>query len=216
MPFSPQVKMAAHGMTNGDGEMHIDPAELSPPDRYRLMISGIVPRPIAWVTTRFPDGGINAAPFSFFNGISSTPPLLMVSVGRRRDGSPKDTLANAVATGEMVVNVVPRSLAETMVATSRDPGPGVSEVEELGLALADSEVVATPRLAASPVAFECEVERTIDFGGTTMIVGSVVSVHMSEDVAAEDGTVDFMALRPIGRLGGRSYLDPRDGEFEIE
>jgi flavin reductase (DIM6/NTAB) family NADH-FMN oxidoreductase RutF len=195
--------------------MHIDPAELTSPERYFLMTSAIVPRPIAWVTTRFPDGGVNAAPFSFFNGISSTPPLLMVSVGRRRDGSPKDTLANAMATGEMVVNVVPRDLAETMVATSRDPGPGVSEVEELGLELADSTTIATPRLAASPVAFECEVERTIDFGGTTMIVGAVKSVHVDEAVAAEDGTVDFVKLRPVGRLGGTGYLDPEEGRFEI-
>ena len=195
--------------------MHIDPGGLTAPERYFLMTSGIVPRPIAWVTTRFEDGGVNAAPFSFFNGISSSPPLLMVAVGSRRDGTPKDTLANAQATGEMVVNVVPRDQAETMVATSRDPGPGVSEVEELGLELADSSVIATPRLAVSPVAFECGVERTIDFGGTTMIVGAVVSVHVADEVAASDGTVDFAKLRPVGRLGGTGYLDPEDGWFEI-
>ncbi|MEN8148392.1 MAG: flavin reductase family protein [Planctomycetota bacterium] len=195
--------------------MHIDPAGLTAPERYFLLTSAIVPRPIAWVTTRFPDGSVNAAPFSFFNGISASPPLLMVAVGRRRDGTPKDTLANAEATGEMVVNVVPRDQAETMVATSRDPGPGVSEVEELGLDLADSTAIATPRLAASPVALECTVDRTIDFGGTTMIVGAVVAVHVDDEVAAEDGTVDFGKLRPVGRLGGFGYLDPEDGWFEI-
>jgi flavin reductase (DIM6/NTAB) family NADH-FMN oxidoreductase RutF len=195
--------------------MHIDPEALSRPERYHLLISAIVPRPIAWVSTRFPEGGVNVAPFSFFNGISSSPPLLMVCVGRRRDGSPKDTLANAKATGEMVVNVVSRDLAEVMVETSAAFPPGVSEAEEVGLELAESEVVATPRVARSPVSFECEVERTIDFEGTTMIVGRVVSIHVSEDVATEEGTVDFDRLGPIGRLGGQDYLDPETGRFGI-
>jgi len=195
--------------------MDIDPGDLSPPDRYRLMISAIVPRPIAWVTTRFPEGGVNAAPFSFFNGISSSPPLLMVCVGRRRDGSPKDTLANAKSTGEMVANVVTRGQGETMVETSRAYPSGVSEAEEMGLELVDSAVIDTPRLAVSPVAFECGIERTLDFGGTTMIVGRVQSVFVDESVRAEDGTVAFERLRPVGRLGGQSYLDPLDGVFEI-
>jgi flavin reductase (DIM6/NTAB) family NADH-FMN oxidoreductase RutF len=196
--------------------MHIDPEGLSRPDRYHLLISAIVPRPIAWVSTRFPEGGVNVAPFSFFNGISSSPPLLMVCVGRRRDGSPKDTLANAKLTGEMVVNIVSRELAEVMVETSAALPPGVSEAEEAGLELADSNVIATPRIAAAPVAFECEVDRTIEFEGTTMIVGRIVSVHVSDDVATEQGTVDFDRLRPVGRLGGKEYLDPQEGRFSID
>jgi flavin reductase (DIM6/NTAB) family NADH-FMN oxidoreductase RutF len=194
--------------------MVIDPRSLSSRERYRLMISALVPRPIAWVTTVCENGQINAAPFSFFGGISSTPPLLGVSVGSRSDGTPKDTLRNAERSGEMVVNMVPYALREEMVATSRAYPPGVSEVEEVGLTVASSEVVAPPRIADSPVAFECEVERVIDFGGTSMIVGRVVRLHLADEVLA-DGLVDFKKLRPLGRLGGIQYLDVERGVIDL-
>jgi flavin reductase (DIM6/NTAB) family NADH-FMN oxidoreductase RutF len=194
--------------------MIVDPDGLTSRERYRLLISALVPRPIAWVTTLSENGGVNAAPFSFFGGISASPPLVAVSVGRRPDGTPKDTLANARRTGQMVVNMVPYDLREEMVRSSRPYPPGVSEVEQVGLETAESQVVAPPRLAASPVNLECEVERTIDFGGTTMIVGRVVRFHLRDDVV-ENGLVAFEKLRPLGRLGGIEYLDHLEGVVEI-
>lgn len=194
--------------------MIIDPESLTKPERYKLMTSAVLPRPIAWVTTLFPDGKVNAAPFSFFNGISSSPPLIQVCIGKRRDGTPKDTLANAEREGEFVVNVVTRDLAEVMVATSASFDPGVSEMEETGLTPAPSETVRTPGIAESPVRFECTLDRSIDFGGTSMIVGKVERIHAADAVFA-DGAVRFADLRPVGRLGGLAYLDPVDGEFEI-
>ncbi len=194
--------------------MILDPDGLSAPDRYRLLISAVVPRPIAWVTTVSPGGVVNAAPYSFFNGISGTPPLVQFCAGRRRDGSEKDTLRNARDTQEMVVNVVPNTLAREMVATSEEFPPEVSEPEVVGLALAPSEVVKPPRLALSPVSLECRLERLIPFGGTTMVVGRVLRVHVRDDLYVK-GQVDFDGLRPVGRLGGASYLDPVTGRFEI-
>jgi flavin reductase (DIM6/NTAB) family NADH-FMN oxidoreductase RutF len=194
--------------------MILDPEGLTAPDRYRMLISAIVPRPIAWVTTVSPGGVVNAAPYSFFNGICSTPPLLAVCIGRRRDGSEKDTLRNARDTGEMVVNVAPRDLAREMVATSEEFPPEVSEPEVVGLALAASEVVKPPRLAGSPVNLECRVEQLLPFEGTTMVVGRVLRVHVRDDLWVK-GQVDFDALCPVGRLGGTSYLDPVTGRFEI-
>jgi flavin reductase (DIM6/NTAB) family NADH-FMN oxidoreductase RutF len=194
--------------------MDMDPDELSKQERYHLMISSIVPRPIAWVTTLDDSGVVNAAPFSFFNGISSSPPLVGVCVGRRRDGRPKDTLANAEATGEMVVNVVPHELARAMVECARDLPPGESEIEAAGLATDPSDRVAPPRIRGVPAAFECVVDRTIRFGPTTMIVGRVLLFHVRDDVL-EDGRVVFARARPVGRLGGSSYLDAEGGEFEI-
>jgi flavin reductase (DIM6/NTAB) family NADH-FMN oxidoreductase RutF len=194
--------------------MIVDPEHLDPKARYRLMISAIVPRPIAWVTTLSRDGVVNAAPFSFFSGISATPPLLAVFVGNRRDGTPKDTLRNAAATLEMVVNVVPHTLAREMVASSEDLPPGVSEVEKLGLATAPSSLVAPPRLAGCPVNMECRVAQVVPFGGTSMLVGSILRIHVRDDLL-KDGTVDFGGLRPVGRLGGWRYLDPVGGVFTI-
>ncbi|MHC4862224.1 MAG: flavin reductase family protein [Planctomycetota bacterium] len=194
--------------------MILDPSAMTPFERYRFMISAIVPRPIAWVTTLSREGVPNAAPFSFFNGISSNPPLLGVCVGNRRDGTPKDTLQNAEETGEMVVNVVPYSLREAMVACSKEYPPDVDEIAEAGLATAPSDLVAPPRLTGSPVNMECRVVRIIPFGGTSMIVGEVVRIHAAEEVL-EDGLVAFSTVRPVGRLGGAEYLDHEVGVFEI-
>ena len=194
--------------------MILDPDRMQPIERYAFMTSALVPRPIAWVTTVDSEGRTNAAPFSFFAGISSSPPLLGVSVGKRRDGTPKDTLANARATGEMVVNVVPYAMRDEMAATAGSFAPGVSEIEEVGLRTAPAEVVSVPLLVDARVSFECKVDRVIDFGGTSMIVGRIVRFH-ADDELVEDGRVLFRKLRPIGRLGGDEYLDWIEGVMEI-
>jgi flavin reductase (DIM6/NTAB) family NADH-FMN oxidoreductase RutF len=112
------------------------------------------------------------------------------------------------------VNAVPYDLREQMVACSFDFPPGVDETEEVGLAVTPSEIVGPPRIADSLVSMECRVERVIPFGGTSMIVGRVVLVHVADEVA-EDGLVAFRKLRPLGRLGGLEYLDHERGVFEI-
>ncbi len=185
----------------------IDPDALSPRDRYRLMISAVVPRPIAWVTTLFADGSVNAAPFSFFNGISSSPPLVSVSVGPRGRvpegvSRRKDTVANVERSRELVVNLVSGPAAKEMVASS-----GVSEVSRNGLALAKSGSVAVPGLAAARVRLEAKLHGLVEFpeAGTTLIVARVLRVVAAEGVIGKDGLVDLRALDPVGRLGGESY-----------
>ena len=116
--------------------MIVDFTKIDPRERYFWMISSIVPRPIAWVSTISPDGAFNLAPFSYFNGVTSDPPVVSISVGSRK-GEPKDTARNAMATRELVVNIVPAGLGKRMVQTSADYAYGVSEFEKAGLTHAD-------------------------------------------------------------------------------
>jgi flavin reductase (DIM6/NTAB) family NADH-FMN oxidoreductase RutF len=114
----------------------------------------------------------------------------------------------------MVVNVVPYAMRREMVATSEGFPPGKSEIDQVGLRTAPAMLVAPPLLVDARVAFECRLDRVIDFGSTSLIVGRVVRFHADDEVL-EDGRVSFRKLRPIGRLGGRQYLDLIDGVMEI-
>jgi flavin reductase (DIM6/NTAB) family NADH-FMN oxidoreductase RutF len=187
----------------------VDPDALEARDRYRLMISAIVPRPIAWVTSLFPDGRVNAAPFSYFSGVSSSPPIVSVAVGHRSPATAgwKDTARNASARGEFVVNLVPFDAAEAMVASS-----GVSETDRNGLATVPSRRIATPGLAASRLRLECRVHSVVDLADarTTLLLGRVVGIEAAEGVLRPDGTADLAALDPVGRLGGETYCRVRE------
>ncbi len=185
----------------------IDPDALDASGRYRLMISAIVPRPIAWVTTLFPDGSVNAAPFSYFNGVSSSPPLVSVAVGRRGRipegvSRKKDTVANLERTGELVVNLVSGPAAGAMVASSV-----VSEVARNGLETVPSETVAVPGLAAARVRMEARIHALLDLpeAHTTIVVARVLRFRVAEGVLDARGLVDLAALDPVGRLGGEDY-----------
>ena len=190
----------------------IDPQSLSPADRYRLMISAIVPRPIAWVTSLFPDGSVNAAPFSYFNGVSSSPPLVSVAVGGRGRvpegvSRRKDTAVNIERTGELVVNLVSVEAAVPMVGSS-----AVSEVARNGLATVPSETVAVPGLALARVRFECRVHTLLDLpeSRTTLVIARVLRLVAAEGGLGADGLVDLAALDPLGRLGGEAYCGVRE------
>ena len=190
--------------------MQIDPAALEGPDLYRLMISVVVPRPIAWVSTLGPGGVANAAPFSYFQALSSRPPMVMIAVGPRRGGAPKDTRANIEATGEFVVNVVSESSGPRMVRCSVDHPPETSEFDVVGLEKAPSVRVKPPRIAESAVSLECRLDRVLDVGTSGVCIGEVLLFHVADAVAAPDGTVDPWKLRPLGRLGGSNYAPLRE------
>ncbi|MFQ5845298.1 MAG: flavin reductase [Planctomycetota bacterium] len=191
--------------------MQIDPATLSSTDLYRLMISVVVPRPIAWVSSRSRDGTLNAAPFSYFQAVSSKPPVVMIAVGKRSGGVLKDTRRNIEETGEFVVNVVSESSAARMVQTSADYDAAVSEFGEVGLGAAASERVAPPRIEECAVSMECRLDRILEVGGSSIVLGEVVLFHVAERVLAGDGaTVDPARLRPLGRLGGAGYAPLRE------
>ena len=188
--------------------MVIDPQKVSSSAMYHFMISVIVPRPIAFVSTISRAGGLNLAPFSYFVGLSSAPPLLGISINLRGK-SPKDTLANVREVGDFVVNMVNEDLAQRMVYASGDWPEDVSEFELTGLTPVPSDLVSAPRVAESPVQLECRLYREIDLGTTFFLVGEILRAHVSDQVVS-DGRVDIAKLKPVGRLGGSGYSIVRE------
>ncbi len=182
------------------------PDEMPPRDAYRLMLSVVAPRPIAWVSTIGADGTLNLAPFSFFNGVGGTPPTIMFSVGQRK-GKAKDTLRNVQETGEFVVNIVSEELAEAMNITSGEWEYEVNEFELAGMETAPSVDVRPPRVALAPVAMEAKVTQIVPVIGTTstMVLGRILRYHIREEMLRSNGLVDASLVRPITRLGGDEY-----------
>ena len=186
----------------------IDPDELAPRDVYRLMISAIVPRPIALVSTLSAEGQPNLAPFSYFAGVSARPPLLSISIGRGTSGD-KDTLRNIRATHGFVVNIVNRDIAKQMVVTSGEYTSDVDEFRVAGLTPLASEVVMPARVKESPLHLECRAVDLFDAPGgaeVTLVIGRILRFHVSPAVFdREKGVVDPVGLNPVGRLGGDLY-----------
>lgn len=200
--------------------MEIDPNQLELPDRYKLMIGGIVPRPIAFVSTVSPDGTVNLAPFSFFSGVGSNPMTVMFCPANKPDGSEKDTLRNAKpaeqgGVGQFVVNVAIEAYAREVAACAEPLEHGESEFDFVGLATAPSVVVKPPRVAQSPIAFECETVHVIRTNpgapaGGNIVMGRVVHIYASDDVINERHHVDPDRLAAVGRMGGLEYCRTRD------
>jgi len=188
--------------------MIVDPSSLVERDAYRLMISAFVPRPIAFVSTRSRAGVDNCAPFSYSMGVSSSPMILATSVGER-DGRPKDTGRNILDTREFVVNVVTEEIAWRMNQASGDYADGVSEFDEAGLTRGPSERVRAPRIAESPVNFECRLIRAVRVADNVVFFGLALRLHIRDDVLTE-GLVDVRKLRAVGRLGGPRYCRTQD------
>lgn len=180
-------------------------ADLDPQQTYKLMTGVVVPRPIAWVCTRSPDGVLNLAPFSAFTFLSYKPPMLGISVARR-EGVHKDTARNIHATGEYVVHIGDESLIEVIHESARDYPPEVSEVELLGLQVTSSDCVSVPRLLAPPVSMECRLHQVLSFGdtGSEFIVGEVLAFHV-RDQLLRNGKIDSVELNPVCRLAGPNY-----------
>jgi flavin reductase (DIM6/NTAB) family NADH-FMN oxidoreductase RutF len=183
--------------------MHIEPASLPPSDVYRFLIGAVVPRPIAWVSSRAVNGDTNLAPFSYFIAISSKPPLIGVAINER-DGDPKDTLRNIRETGEWVVNVVSEPLLPAMVRTSGEWPRGTSEFAVAGVTEAPSVKVRAPRVLESPIHLECRLHRDLPLGNSVLVVGEVVFADV-DDAMLTEGRIDAEKLRPVGRLGGELY-----------
>ena len=187
--------------------MHIDIAAISPGRAYRFLISAIVPRPIAFVSTLSSDGQRNLAPFSFFTGVGSRPLTLAIAVIRRQ-GVHKDTARNILETGEFVVNASVESIANAVCLASGDYAPDIDEFELTGLTAAPSERVRPPRVAESPWSLECRLYKSVtigeDEGASHLIVGEVLFGHVRDDLWAE-GMVDAEKLHPISRLGANFY-----------
>ncbi len=183
----------------------LDASLLDTEAAYGLLIGCVVPRPIAWITTVNAAGKVNAAPFSSFNYVAHSPPMLAVNIGSR-GGELKDTARNIVDTREFVVNAATEALLDVMHRSSAEYPPEVSETEALGIALEPSRFVRPPRIAASPIQMECRLERAIPLGRglNTLYIGEIVAFHLSPDIF--DGRrVDSAKMRPVARLGGPYY-----------
>lgn len=184
--------------------------EYPPLEIYKLLTNTIVPRPIAWVSTIGLDGDLNLAPYSFFNAISSKPATLMIAVARKPNGDKKDTHKNIEETKQFVVNNVSESSFDQMVSSAAIYEYGVSEFEKVGITPIPSKLVKPPRVKESLISFECSLYRIIDIDdngevNSSIIIGKIEGIHISESVYGEDGRIDPAKLSPIGRLGGISY-----------
>ena len=178
---------------------------LSEREVYRLLTGIVVPRPIAWISTRSEGGNVNLAPFSAYVILANDPPLIGVSIGRR-GAEMKDTSRNIRRTGEFVVNAPHLSQAELVHKSSEELGHGESEVERLGLATVPSDVIDAPRLDGASISMECQFVQAIEFGNakTELIVGEVKVIHVKTDLL-ENGKIDTATLQPLGRVAGPRY-----------
>ncbi len=194
--------------------MQFDFTTLAPQDRYKLLTSTVLPRPIAWVVSQDLKGVLNAAPFSFFNVFAQDPPVLIIGIGGRRPGDAKDTGNNIRETGEFVVNMVAESNAEAMNITAIDFPPEVDELAEAGLTTVPSLKVKVPRIAESPVAFECERMMIIELASDrALVVGKVLAMHVHDEFVLnpERLYIDTPKLRLLGRMhGGGGYVRTSD------
>lgn len=186
----------------------IDPAAISALNRYHLMTSLVVPRPIGWISSWSGSGVANLAPFSYFSAVSIDPMLVTVSIGSRRDRF-KDTITNIRARRAFCVNVVTEDQLEAMNETSASVDPDVDEFELAALPRAESTRVDAPFVADCPAILECELRQEVDLGGApnALVVAEVVGVRLSEELDFEEGTMIVRpeSLRPVGRLGGAAY-----------
>jgi len=195
--------------------MEINPENIPWKSVYKLLIGSVVPRPIGWISTRDREGRLNLAPFSFFNAVCGNPPHVLFSpMIRSTDQQVKDTLSNVRATGEFVVNIVTEDLAEAMNLTSTELPAEVDEFSVANLISAPSVVVQAPRVALSPIHFECKVAHIIDIGDQpgsgSVVIGRVVHIHVDESVLFDGDKIDLQKLKPIGRLAGSAYCRVTD------
>ncbi|MGB1110299.1 MAG: flavin reductase family protein [Gammaproteobacteria bacterium] len=196
--------------------MILDPNQLSASEAYATLIGAVVPRPIAWVSSVDGHGAANLAPYSFYGGVSSRPMTVMLSVGRR-NGREKDTGNNLKATGEAVIHVPNRALAELMVQSAAELPPEVDEFEHCGLVTLPSTKVAPPRIAGAPIAMEARVSHHMEVGEAPMdmFLLEVLLIHVDDAVINEQGRIDAQALAACGRLGGLGYTTTDSGFFEL-
>jgi flavin reductase (DIM6/NTAB) family NADH-FMN oxidoreductase RutF len=198
--------------------MQFDFQAMKPMDRYEFLLGTVLPRPITIVTTLSVDGALNAAPYSLFNVVSHDPPVLMIAVLSHPERRLKDTAANAFATREFVVNLVPRSMAEAMNITNIDAPPGTNELKLAKLETAASTSVKTPRIATCPVAFECRLLTALSFNSDQAVIfGEVVTAFVSDHlvVDAGHGIIDAPKLDLFGAMHAARWYSSTTDRFEM-
>jgi len=190
--------------------LHIDLSTLSPLQVYVTMTQTIIPRPVAWVLSDNGDDSYNLAPFSYFNALSSDPPMMVMSIGLKPDAGLKDTRVNIEQRKHFIVHIAHRDMAEAMTASSATLPFGESELEKLGLATADMPGSTLPRLADCRIAYACELSEVQFIKQQAIVLAELKHVYIDDAVVGEDakGRMKVMAdkVDPIGRLGGGEYV----------
>lgn len=190
--------------------MEIDIENLTPGQRYKLMASLIVPRPIALITTLSETGVINAAPFSMFNMLGEDPPVIMVSMNARQDDTLKDTAVNITRTGEFVVHITDEAMANKMHRCSDHLPSDRSELEHAGLHSTPSKIVSPPRIIEAPVAFECTLFEKLETASRRIFIGKICWLHVRDGLVDLDRCrVNLQDFFPVGRFGGEFYVSTR-------
>ncbi|MFA1820995.1 flavin reductase family protein [Virgibacillus oceani] len=185
----------------------IDPYTKTAKQNYKLLTGTIIPRPIAFVTSSNHAGVINGAPFSFFNVVSSDPPMISLAI-QHRNGNSKDTARNIMEQQEFVVHSVEEKQVDKINITAASLPAEESEIEKAGLTLVNSERVSIPGIREAKVRMECSLEHIIPLGDdqtTDLIIGRIRKYHLAEDIYLKDDKIDFYALNTVSRLAGPNY-----------
>ena len=181
---------------------------LSDMQNYKLLSGSIIPRPIAFVTTQNLKGDINAAPFSFFNVVHHTPPMIAIAVQRTK-GNRKDTSINIEQSGEFVVHITDEAIVNDVNETAAPLEYGVNELKRTSLSMIDSDLIKVPAIKEAKVRFECKLHQIVQLGnkdnGSDLIIGEIVVYHIDEEVYFEDSKIDANQLNPVARLAGNDY-----------
>jgi flavin reductase (DIM6/NTAB) family NADH-FMN oxidoreductase RutF len=199
--------------------MLFDFGKIPPREGYKLLVSTVTPRPIAWVSSQDPDGQLNAAPFSFFNVLAGDPPVVGIGIGSHEPGRAKDTRRNIQETKEFVVNLVSEGTAEAMNVTAIEFEPGVNEIAEAELETIPSVHVKPPRIAASPVSMECALMQIVELGPDNgLVLGRVLAMHVRDDLVIDPAKhyVDTPRLKLIGRMHGRGWYARTSDLFQMD
>jgi len=198
--------------------MNLDLNTADKKERYKLLLSSILPRPIALVTTQDDQGRVNAAPFSFFNIMASTPAIVVLGIDSKSPGVPKDTVRNMELTKEFVINMVSEDIVEKMSLCSTPLPAGEDELKFSGLTAAPSIQVKPPRIAESPINMECRIVEILDIGhDRNIVIGNIVHYHIDDQFYdAQNGYVLVEKLGLVARMHGKSFYLRSHDIFEID
>ena len=199
--------------------MLFDFSAIPPRECYKLLVSTVTPRPIAWIVSQNSKGQLNAAPFSFFNAFSGDPPVVGVGIGSHEPGRAKDTRRNIRETREFVVNLVSEEVAEAMNITAIEFEASVNELAEAQLKTLPSVRVKPPRIAISPVSMECALMQIVDLGPDNgLVLGRVVAMHVRDDMVLDPAKnyIDTPKLKLIGRMHGTGWYARTSDLFKMD
>jgi flavin reductase (DIM6/NTAB) family NADH-FMN oxidoreductase RutF len=199
--------------------MLFDFGKLPPREGYKLLVSTVTPRPIAWISSQNSAGQLNAAPFSFFNVFAGDPPVVGIGIGSHEPGRAKDTRRNIRETKEFVVNLVSQDMAEAMNITAIEFESTVEEIAEAELETIPSVHVRPPRIAASPVSMECALMQIVELGPDNgLVLGRVLAMHVRDDLVLDPAKhyIDTPGLKLIGRMHGTGWYARTSDLFQMD